>query len=251
LAATPITRNVSWDERLAAFKGRDTTEFVTLAAATASVCAACELVLQPEEQLSLIVDITEGAYADGIEFLTFDSCICHRDCQHPLLTVRRCTGGPEELATLGVRLTLDQHIGTWSRTIPALAYTLAPVLTFREPGGELTSALVSVLLDHGFQLSMTSDYSEIIHHNPGVSCMVTEHRPVNLQIILQIGGEQMYSHGLDQANAGDAHWLHAAAREGKILVISADYLDITDVGLNLDAAARLGTLVTGNVPFLP
>lgn len=60
----------------------------------------------------------------------------------------------------------------------------------------------------------------------------------------------MYSHRLNPADAGDANWLHAAAREGKILIISGDYLDI-DAGLNLNAAARLGTLVTGNVPFQP
>jgi hypothetical protein len=251
----PITGNVAWDERLTAFKGRDTTDFVKMAGATATVCSACGLALQPEEQLSLIVDITDGTDSAGMEYLTFDSCICHRHCQEPLLTVRLCTGGPEELATLGARLTLDQRARTWSRTIPALAYTLAPVLTFREPGGEPISALVSVLLDHGFQLSMSSDYIEIIQHTrdvgPGVSCTVRGHGSASLEVMLQIRGEQMYSHGLDPADAGDAHWLRTAAREGKILVISGDYLDITDAGLNLDAAARLGTLVTGNVPFLP
>jgi hypothetical protein len=262
----PITGNVAWDERLTAFKGRDTTDFVTLAGATATICAACGLALQPEEQLSLLVDITEGTDAAGMEYLTFDCCICHRHCQEPLLKVRQCIGGPEELATLGARLTLDQRARTWSRTIPALAYTwtrtipalaytLTPVLTFREPGGEPTSALVSVLLDHGFQLSMTTDYIEIIQHTrdvgPGVSCTVTAHRSASLEVCLQIWGEQMYSHGLDAADTGDAHWLRTAAREGKILVMSGDYLDITDAGLNLAAAARLGTLVTGNVPFLP
>jgi hypothetical protein len=201
------------------------------------------------------VDITEGADPAGMEYLTFDSCICHRHCQEPLLTVRQCPGGPEELATLGARLTLHQRARTWSRTVPALAYTLAPVLTFRESGGEPASALVSILLNHGFQLCMTSDYSEIIQHTrdvgPGVSCRVTGHRTISPQVCIQIWGEQMYSHWLDAADAGDAHWLRTAAREGQILVMSGDYLDITDAGLNLAAAARLGTLVTGNVPFLP
>lgn len=251
----PITRNVAWDERLTAFKGRDTTDFVTLTAATATTCAACGLALQLEEQLSLIVDITEGIDSVGMEYLTIDTCTCHRRCQKPLLTVRQSTGGPEELATFGARLILDLRTRTWRRTIPALAYTLAPVLTFREPGGEPISALVSVLLDHGFQLSMTSDYIEIIQNTrdvgPGVSCTVTGHRPTSLQVSLRIRGEKMYSHRLDTAGAWDAHWLDAAAREGKLLVISGDYLDITDDGLNLDAAACLGTLVTGNVPLLP
>lgn len=255
LADMPITRNVAWDERLEAFKGRDTTDFVILTAATPTTCAACGLALRPEEQLSLIVDITEGVDSAGIEYLTIDTCTCHRRCQKPLLTVRQTTGGPEELATVGARLILDQRARIWRRTIPALAYTLAPVLTFREPGGEPTSALVSVLLDHGFQLSMTSDYIEIIQNTrdvgPDVSCTVTGHRPTSLQVSLQIRGEQVFSHGLDPADEGDAHWLHAAAQEGKLLVISGDYLDITDAGLNLDAAAQLGTLATGNVPFLP
>jgi hypothetical protein len=127
------------------------------------------------------------------------------------------------------------------------AYTLAPVLTFREPGGELTSVLVSVLISHGFQLTMSTDYAEMVRHardvHDSVSCTARE----DGQVALHINGEQMHSQQLNPEVAGDASWLDAAAREGKVLVISGDYLKITSTGINIDAAARLGTLVTGNV----
>jgi hypothetical protein len=38
-------------------------------------------------------------------------------------------------------------------TVPVLAYTLVPIVAFREGGGELTSALVPVLLSRGFRLA--------------------------------------------------------------------------------------------------
>jgi hypothetical protein len=128
-----------------------------------------------------------------------------------------------------------------------LAYTLAPVLTFREPGGELTSVLVSVLISHGFQLTTSTDYAEMVRHardvHTSVCCTATEAG----RVVLHINGEQMHAQQLNPAVAGDAAWLDAATREGKVLVISGDYLKITSTGLNIDAAARLGTLVTGNV----
>jgi hypothetical protein len=37
----------------------------------------------------------------------------------------------------------------------------------------------------------------------------------------------------------------AAEREGKVLVISGDHLDITAAGLGLDGTAPLGTVATG------
>jgi hypothetical protein len=46
--------------------------------------------------------------------------------------------------------------------VPVLAYTLVPVVSFREPGGELTSALVSILLSHGFQLALRPDHTDIL-----------------------------------------------------------------------------------------
>ena len=249
LAGMPITRNIAWDERLAAFKGRDTTDFVTVVGATATACGACGLPLLPEERLSLIVDVTEGTDEAGIEYLTFDTCLCHRRCRQPRLTLLKGGGGPGELAAHGARFSLEERNGTRTRTVPVLAYTLNPVLTFREPAGELTSALVSVLLAHGFRLSLTADYTRILQQTqdagPDASCTVT----VRGLVSFRIGQEQMYSHQLDPADVRDAEWLYTAAREGKILVISGDYLDITDSGLNLDAAARLGTLATGTVPF--
>lgn len=80
-------------------------------------------------------------------------------------------------------------------------------------------------------------------HN-SVRCTVTEQGLVSLLI----NGDQMYARQLNPAAAGDAAWLQAATREGNVLVISGDYLQITGTGLNIGAAAALGTLVTGNVP---
>jgi hypothetical protein len=36
----PITSNVAWDERLEAFKGRDTAHYIETVKATAKCCAA-------------------------------------------------------------------------------------------------------------------------------------------------------------------------------------------------------------------
>jgi hypothetical protein len=94
LASMPVTRNVAWDGRLEAFKGRATREFVALVAAAASACAACGLALRQEEQRSLIVDITEGRNGDGIEFLAFDTCICHQRRREPALTLHTGAADP-------------------------------------------------------------------------------------------------------------------------------------------------------------
>jgi hypothetical protein len=123
---------------------------------------------------------------------------------------------------------------------------LVPLLTFREQGGELTSALLSVL-SHGFQLSLTADYAEILRQTnetkAGVRCEQTE----SGLVILRIGAEQMYSHRLDPV--ADAAWMAAADHERQVLVLGGDYLNITETRLNIEAAATLGTLATGSVPF--
>lgn len=242
----PITSNVAWDGRLEAFKGRDASHYVAATAATARTCASCGLPLQPADPLSLTVDITEGTAPDGTGYLTFDPWICHRDCQEPGLTVRATTGPPDELTPLGAQLTLDHRDETGTRTIPALAFTLFPNMALREPGGELISALVSVLLTHGFQLSLSPDYGDIVEHTTGAkdscSCTVTEQGLVSFDI----DGERIISRQLDPTDPGDAGWM-AAAREGTILVISGDNLNFTEDGIDLDPAARLGTLVSGNV----
>ncbi|WP_230116720.1 hypothetical protein [Arthrobacter sp. Bi83] len=242
----PITSNVAWDGRLEAFKGRDASHFVTTTAATARTCASCGLPLQPGEALSLSVDVTEGTAPDGTEHVTFDPWICHRDCQEPGLTVRESAGPIEELTPLGARLTLDHRDETGTRTVPALAFTLFPNMALRGFGGELISALVSVLLTHGFQLSLSADYGDIVEHTTGVkdscSCTVTEQGFVSFDI----DGESIFSRQLDLTDPGDACWM-AAAREGTVLVISGDNLNFTEDGIDLDPAARLGTLVSGNV----
>ena len=244
----PVTSNVAWDQRLETFKGRDTSGFVTLVAAAASACAACGLALWPKESLSLVVDITEGRDSE-IEYLTMNTCICHRRCREPALTLRTAAGAPDELKARGGRLILRPRDSSGIRAVPVLVYTLVPVLTFRERGGELTSALVSVLLSHGFQLTLSTDYAEMLRDvrdvQNSVRCTVTEEG----LLCLLVGAEQLYSQQFHPAVAGDAEWLRAATREGKVLLISGDHLAITGGGLNLDAAAALGSLVTGNVPI--
>lgn len=249
LSGMPVTSNVAWDTRLEAFKGRDTTHFVAMVAATARTCVACRLPLQPEEPLSLIVEITEAIDGDGNGRLTFDTRVCHRRCREPGLTLHQGAVAPDELTTRGALLVLDHPDGSGTRTVPVLAYTLIPVVTFREPGGELTSAHISALLSHGFELSLSTGYTGIVQDSPdvntSVSCTVTGQGLVRLRI----DGEVMYRQQLNSADAGDTEWFEAAVREGKVLVISGDYLEFTDTGLSMEAAARLGTLATGYVPF--
>jgi hypothetical protein len=50
--------------------------------------------------------------------------------------------------------------------VPVLVYTLVPVVTLRKGGGELTSELVSILLDHDFGLVMSADYTDILEQAP-------------------------------------------------------------------------------------
>lgn len=45
----------------------------------------------------------------------------------------------------------------------------------------------------------------------------------------------------------DAEWLKAAS-SGNVMIISGDNVVITETRLDIDAAARLGTLVIGYVP---
>ena len=158
-------------------------------------------------------------------------------------------GAPDELKARGGRLILRPQDSSGTRAVPVLVYTLVPVLTFRERGGELTSALVSVLLSHGFQLTLSTDYAQMLRdvrdvHN-SVRCTITEQG----LLCLLIGTEQLYSQQFHPTVSGDIAWLQAATREGKVLLISGDHLGIAGGGLNLDAAAALGSLVTGNVPI--
>jgi hypothetical protein len=60
-------------------------------------------------------------------------------------------------------------------------------------------------------------------------------------IALRVDGELMHSQQLDGTDVGDALWLEGA-RAGHVLVISGDNLRFTETGLELGAAARLGTL---------
>jgi hypothetical protein len=241
----PITSNVAWDARLETFKGRDTAQYIETVMATASRCAACRLPLGPGAAVSLNVDITEGRDLEGTVSLTFDPALCHLQCQEPGLSVHQAAGLDSELASIGARLVLAAA----PANIPVLAYTLVPSLVVGAPGGEMTSALVSALLNHGFQMSLTDNYGLMAQQARLVrdtcTCSVSD----DGAIALHMDAALMHSQQLDRTDVGDALWLEGA-RAGHVLVISGDNLLFADTGLELNAAARLGTLVTGVVPVL-
>lgn len=156
----PITSNIAWDRRLEAFKGRDTAQYIETVIAGARSCAACQLPFGPGAALSLTVDIAEGVDPQGTVSLTFDAAVCHRQCQERGFSVREAVGMMGDLSSVGACLVLSCGAGTVN--IPVLAYTLVPSLVFGEPGGEMTSALVSALLNHGFRMSFNAGYREIV-----------------------------------------------------------------------------------------
>ncbi|MDQ0618478.1 hypothetical protein [Arthrobacter globiformis] len=181
--------------------------------------------------------------------LTFDPAVYHLQCQQPGLNVSQatdCIG--DDLASVGARLVLNWG-GTGQTKIPVLAYTMVPSLVFGEPGGEMTSALVSALLNHGFQMALSDSYGEIVRQAVPVRQACTCTVSGDGAIELHVDGALMHSQQLDRTDPGDAIWLEGA-RAGHVLVISGDNLAFTDTGLELGAAARLGTLVTGAVPVL-
>ncbi|MBT2554917.1 hypothetical protein [Arthrobacter sp. ISL-5] len=247
----PVTRNVAWDEDLASFKGRDTTHYVITAAAIATTCAACYRRLQPDEPLSLSVDIIESTAPDGTEYVTFTDYVFHRQCSEPGLTVGRAPWKPADLTPRAARMVLTQEPlpGSPGTVVAALAYTLTPVVSFRERDGELTSALVSILLSHGFQLAMSPEYTDILQQAAEVEvedgCCVAVTGAV---LTVTVGGETIYSEQLNLKNPDDAQWLEAAGK-GSALLIAGDNLVITDTMLDMSAAAHLGTLVIGYVPI--
>lgn len=247
LDVMPVTHNVAWDGRLESFKGRDTVGYVATAAAIATTCSLCRRPLRAEEPLSLIVDITESTAPDGTQYLTFSDWVCHRQCREPTVTVHDSPYNPEDLTPLAARVILiDRSGGGPPRAVPVLAYTLVPVVSFRENGGELTSALVALLLSHGFQLAMSGDFSDILDQTrqTGDSCSFTvSHGGL---ITLDVGGETMYREQLDPESPDDAEWLQATTGGG-VLVIGGDNMVITESSLDINTAAHLGTLVTGVV----
>jgi hypothetical protein len=225
---------------------------VLTAAGLAKTCAACGEPLKPGEPLSLLVSIAQSIAPDGTEYFTFTDSVCHRRCSEPALTVEQIPWHLEELSPLAARVILTHASGDGRiRAIPVLAYTLVPVVTFREDGGERTSALVTLLRSHGFQLAMSAEYDVLLDQAgpvaPGCSFTATSEGVV----LFTVGGEVLYRDELDLGpdNARDAPWLQAARTAGYILVISGDNLDITEAVLDIHGAAREGTLVIGTVPF--
>jgi hypothetical protein len=77
---------------------RDTTHYVATAAAIATTCAVCRRPLQPNEPLSLSVDIIESTAPDGTDYVTFRDYVCHRQGQG---TRSPAAGTPEERARDG------------------------------------------------------------------------------------------------------------------------------------------------------
>ncbi|MBT2550582.1 hypothetical protein [Arthrobacter sp. ISL-65] len=95
-----------------------------------------------------------------------------------------------------------------TKVLPVLAYPLLPVVSFRENGGELTSALVSFLPTYGFQLAMSPDYSAILEQaaeQTSAHCRFTYTPRARLE--LSIAGEILHREQFDQENADDAAWL--------------------------------------------
>lgn len=244
------TGNIDWDGRLESFKGKDTTHYVTTAAGLAKTCAACRGQLVPGERLSLVVDIAHCTAPDGSECLTFTDCVCHRRCSDPVLRVRQTPWAPDDVSPLAVRAVFTQKsVRGRTRIIPVLAFTLVPVITFQENGGEQTSALVSLLLSHGFALAMNPDYAAILEQaQPTATTCGMTLTPENL-LLLTVNGNGLYREQLDARNPDDAEWINATAQAGQILIISGDNLHITDTALDLRLAARHGTLVTGTIPI--
>jgi hypothetical protein len=252
LIVMPVTRNVAWDGRLESFKGPDTAHYVLTAADLAKTCAACRKPLKPDEPLSLLVSITQSTAPDDTEYFIFTDSVCHRGCSGPALTVKHAPWHLEELSPLAARAVLTQASGAGRiRVVPVLAYTLVPVVTFRENGGERTSALVTLLLSHGFQLAMSPEYDEILHQAGPVDTDCSFTVTPDGVIQFSINGDLLYRDRLepDPDNPHDAHWLQAALTAGYILVISGDNLDITEAILDIHGAAREGTLVIGTVPL--
>ncbi|RAM35821.1 hypothetical protein [Arthrobacter globiformis] len=244
----PITSNVAWDTRLESFKGRDTAQYIETVMGMASRCAACRLPLGPGAAVSLTVDITESHDLEGMVSLTFDPAVYHLQCQEPALRLIQSADFDSDLTSVGARLVLARGPGS-ERSIPVLAFTLTPSLVFGAPGGEMTSALVSALLNHGFQMSLTGSYGEIVRRSVPArdtcTCSVSDGRAG----ALHVDGELLHSQQHDQTDVGDALWLEGTTA-GHILVISGDNLVFTETGLEVGVAARLGTLVTGIVPVI-
>lgn len=240
----PVTSNIEWDPGLEAFKGRGTATYAAAAAATATTCASCHKPLSAAA-LSLTVGVTGGTHRDGTEYFSFDPEISHRSCREPSLTITAGHSSPIEFTPQASRLILQNPMTGTSTA--SLVFTYLPMLSFREPGGELTSALVTALLFKGFQLAMSADIGEILRDSgptPGdVACTVTAEG----LLALRAGEAMMYHEQLDCADPDDAAWLDAA-RNGTLLVIGGDNVTFTSTGPDLDAAARLGTLVAGLVP---
>ncbi|WP_458781196.1 hypothetical protein [Arthrobacter sp. D3-16] len=242
----PFISNVAWDGRLKDFKGRDTAHYIEAVKAAASRCGACLLPLGPGADLSLTVIITESRDREGRTSFTFDPVICHLQCQEPGLTVREEFAVVDKVTSIGARLVLSGG-GPGQEHIPVLAYTLLPNVVIGEPGREKTSALVSVLLNHGFQMSFTASYSDILRRAAPARNTCTCTMAGGGVVQLHVDGLLMCSQQLDRRNGLDAAWLQAAGA-GRVLVISGDNLTFTETDLELTAAARLGTLVTGFVP---
>ena|SRR5919205_2632261 len=241
----PTTSNVEWDPALESFKGRSTTTYAAAAAAAATACASCQMPITQRTPVSLSVDVTGGTQGDGNEYFSFETQIFHRVCRAPALTFIEGHSSPVEFTPQAARLILENREA--GSATAALVFTYLPMLSFREPGGELTSALVTALLVKDFQLALSANVGEILRDSgpvaDDVACPVTDEG----LLTLRAGQATLYCEQLDPADPEDAAWLDVA-RRGAVLVIAGDNLTFTGEGPDLDAAAQLGTLAAGMVP---
>ncbi|WP_251023840.1 hypothetical protein [Arthrobacter sp. ISL-65] len=244
----PITEGVAWDGRLEDFRGASSGLYALAAAATARTCAGCGMPVRAGESLSLVVDVAEGAGPGSIRYVTFDPSVCHRGCCNPAVRVQPMTTAPDHLKAVGALVTLKDRDRAQAKSVPALIFTLVPTLVFYEPAGEPISALVTLLLSRGFQLTPSPDYAEIVRQARTVReravCTITD----GALVTLEVDGRLLYRQQLDVADSRDAAWLAAANGTREVLVITGDSLGMGTQDMDLAPAAALGTLVTGLVP---
>src|SRR5919205_1670683 len=197
----PTTSNVEWDPALESFKGRSTTTYAAAAAAAATACASCQMPITQRTPVSLSVDVTGGTQGDGNEYFSFETQIFHRVCRAPALTFIEGHSSPVEFTPQAARLILENREA--GSATAALVFTYLPMLSFREPGGELTSALVTALLFKGFELAMSTDVGEILRDSAptpdDVMCVVTAEG----LLTLLAGGATMYHEQLNRADTVD------------------------------------------------
>jgi hypothetical protein len=137
------------------------------------------------------VDDIDGTGPDGTGSLVSYPTVSHQRSGAPVLRVSR-SSGEVVLRSLGAQLT-RHRAGTQTKEVPVLAYTVDPVMLFRQSGGESVAAHVAALLSLGFLLSATDHLGVLLQEARAVhrsaTCLVTPQG----QLSVDLGGEGVYS----------------------------------------------------------